>query len=81
VEGEIGPGREIALRIDTSLTQDATGTMAYLEFASMGIPRVRTGLNVSNVDYNSIQTDFRNADDHRFLQSAAGGLLNLATGA
>ncbi len=71
VEGEPGPGREIALRIDQTLTQDATGTMAYLEFESMGIPRVRTDLSVSYVDHNIIQTDFRNADDHRFLQSAA----------
>ncbi len=70
-EGEPGPGREIALRIDQTLTQDATGTMAYLEFESMRIPRVRTGLSVSYVDHNIIQTDYRNADDHRFLQSAA----------
>lgn len=71
VAGEIGPGREIALRIDQTLTQDATGTMAWLEFESMGIPRVRTDLSVSYVDHNLLQTDFRNADDHRFLQSAA----------
>ncbi|MCX7028978.1 MAG: aconitate hydratase [Spirochaetes bacterium] len=71
VGGEIGRGGEIALRIDQTLTQDATGTMTYLEFESMGIPRVRTGLSVSYVDHNIIQTDFRNADDHRFLQSAA----------
>ena len=69
VEGEPGPGREIALRIDQTLTQDATGTMVYLEFESMGIPRVSTELSVSYVDHNIIQTDSRNADDHRFLQS------------
>ena len=71
VEGEPSPGDEIALRIDQTLTQDATGTMAFLEFESMGVPRVRAGLSVSYVDHNIIQTDFRNADDHRFLQSAA----------
>jgi aconitate hydratase len=70
-EGEMKPGEEIGLRIDQTLTQDATGTMAYLEFEAMGIPRVRTKLSVSYVDHNMLQEDFRNADDHLFLQSAA----------
>jgi aconitate hydratase len=71
VEGELRPGGEIGLRIDQTLTQDATGTMAYLEFESMGLPRVMVGRAVSYVDHNIIQTDSRNADDHRFLQSCA----------
>jgi aconitate hydratase len=71
VEGMPAPGSEIGLRIDQTLTQDATGTMAYLEFESMGIARVRVGLAVSYVDHNIIQTDFKNADDHRFLRSCA----------
>jgi aconitate hydratase len=70
-EGQMKPGEEIGLRIDQTLTQDATGTMAYLEFEAMGIPRVRTKLSVSYVDHNMLQEDFRNADDHLFLQSAA----------
>ncbi|MHB0875104.1 MAG: aconitate hydratase, partial [Anaerolineae bacterium] len=64
-------GQEIALRIDQTLTQDATGTMAYLEFEAMGVDRVKTELSVSYVDHNMLQTDFRNADDHRYLQSIA----------
>ena len=71
VEGRLVPGREIAIRIDQTLTQDATGTMAYLQFEAMGIPRVRTKLSVSYVDHNTLQTGFENADDHRFLQSVA----------
>lgn len=71
VEGEPAPGREIGLRVDQTLTQDATGTMAYLEFESLGISRVRVELAVSYIDHNIIQTDYRNADDHRFLQSCA----------
>ncbi len=71
VQGEMAPGKPIAIRIDQTLTQDATGTMAYLEFESIGIPRVRTELSVSYVDHNLLQSDFRNADDHRFLQSIA----------
>ncbi|WP_457573964.1 aconitate hydratase [Desulfolithobacter sp.] len=71
VEGELKKGEEIALRIDQTLTQDATGTMAYLEFEAIGIPRVKTELSVSYVDHNLVQSDFRNADDHRFLQSVA----------
>jgi len=64
-------GEPIALRIDQTLTQDATGTMAYLEFEAIGIDRVQTELSVSYVDHNLLQTDFRNADDHRFLQTVA----------
>jgi aconitate hydratase len=71
VEGEMVPGKEIALRIDQTLTQDATGTMAYLEFEAIGIPSVRTELSVSYIDHNTLQVGFENADDHRFLQSAA----------
>ncbi|MGQ9920996.1 MAG: aconitate hydratase, partial [Desulfobacca sp.] len=71
VSGQMLPGEEIALKIDQTLTQDATGTMAYLEFEAMGVPRVRTELSVSYVDHNLLQTDFKNADDHRFLQSFA----------
>jgi aconitate hydratase len=69
VEGKLETGKEIGLKIDQTLTQDATGTMVYLEFESMGIPRVKTELSVSYIDHNIIQTDFKNADDHRFLQS------------
>lgn len=71
VSGTMEPGQEIALRIDQTLTQDATGTMAYLEFETMGIPRVRTELSVAYVDHNTLQSGFMNADDHRFIQSAA----------
>ena len=69
VSGEMIPGHEIGVRIDQTLTQDATGTMVWLEFESMHIPRVRTELSVSYVDHNMLQNDFRNADDHRYLQS------------
>ncbi|HHU11988.1 MAG TPA: aconitate hydratase [Clostridiaceae bacterium] len=71
VSGEITRGHEIALKIDQTLTQDATGTMAFLEFEAMGIPRVRTELSVAYVDHNMLQEGFENADDHRYLQSAA----------
>jgi len=71
VSGEMNAGEEIAISIDQTLTQDATGTMAYLEFEAMGIPKVRTKLSVSYVDHNTLQSGFRNADDHRFLQSIA----------
>ncbi|HUS82285.1 MAG TPA: aconitate hydratase [Dehalococcoidia bacterium] len=73
VDGEPVAGSEIALRIDQTLTQDATGTMAYLQFEAMGIAHVRTRLSVSYVDHNMLQTGFENADDHRFLQSFAAG--------
>jgi len=71
VEGKMAPGEEIGIRIDQTLTQDATGTIAYLEFESLGIPRVKAELSLSYIDHNIIQTDFKNADDHRFLESIA----------
>ncbi|MDX9870859.1 MAG: aconitate hydratase [Clostridia bacterium] len=71
ISGTLEPGREIGLKIDQTLTQDATGTMAYLEFEAIGLPRVKTELSVSYVDHNTLQTGFENADDHRFLQTAA----------
>ena len=71
VSGEMIAGSEVALKIDQTLTQDATGTMAYLEFETMGIPRVRTELSVAYVDHNTLQSGFENADDHRYLQSVA----------
>ena len=70
-EGEAKAGNEVALRIDNTLTQDATGTMAYLQFEAIGIDRVKTQFSVSFVDHNTLQTDFKNADDHRFLESMA----------
>ena len=71
LSGEMQTGCEVGLKIDQTLTQDATGTMAYLEFESMGIPRVRTELSVAYVDHNTLQTGFENADDHRYLQTVA----------
>ncbi|MBI5097737.1 MAG: aconitate hydratase [Nitrospirae bacterium] len=71
VSGDMKPGEEIAISIDQTLTQDATGTMAYLEFEAMGVPKVKTKLSVSYVDHNTLQTGFENADDHRFLQTIA----------
>lgn len=71
VSGSMEAGKPIAIRIDQTLTQDATGTMAYLQFEALGIPKVRTELSVSYVDHNMLQTDFMNADDHRFLQTLA----------
>ena len=71
VEGEMTPGADIGLRIDQTLTQDATGTMAYLEFEAMGVPRVKTERSVAYIDHNTLQTGFENADDHRFIQSVA----------
>ena len=71
VSGKMISGNEVALRIDQTLTQDATGTMAYLEFETMKIPRVRTELSVAYVDHNTLQSGFENADDHRYLQSVA----------
>lgn len=71
LSGTMANGEEIAIRIDQTLTQDATGTMAYLQFEAMGVPRVRTELSVSYVDHNMLQASFENADDHRFLQSIA----------
>ncbi|MBE6798081.1 MAG: aconitate hydratase [Ruminococcaceae bacterium] len=69
VEGEMLAGNEIALKIDQTLTQDATGTMAYLEFETMGIDRVRTEKSVAYIDHNTLQSGFENADDHRYIQS------------
>lgn len=71
VSGTMVPGEEIAIKIDQTLTQDATGTMAYLQFEAMGIPKVKTELSVSYVDHNTLQSGFENADDHRFLQTVA----------
>ena len=71
VEGSLKPGEEIAITIDQTLTQDATGTMAYLQFESMNILQVKTRLSVSYVDHNMLQTDYRNADDHEYLRSVA----------
>jgi aconitate hydratase len=71
VAGDLTPGEEISLRIDQTLTQDSTGTMAYLQFEAIGVPGVRTELSVSYVDHNTLQVGFENADDHRFLQSIA----------
>lgn len=71
VEGELIPGTEMALRIDQTLTQDATGTMAYLQFEAMGISHVNTEISVSYVDHNTLQSSFENADDHLFLQTVA----------
>lgn len=71
ISGDMTAGSEIALRIDQTLTQDATGTMAYLEFETMGVPRVRTELSVAYIDHNTLQSGFENADDHRFIQSMA----------
>lgn len=71
VEGKMERGNEIGIKIDQTLTQDATGTMAYLEFETMGIPRVRTELSVAYIDHNTLQSGFMNADDHKFIQSMA----------
>ena len=71
VKGKFEPGKEIAIKIDQTLTQDATGTMAYLQFEAMGLPKVKTELSVSYIDHNTIQVGFENADDHRYLQSIA----------
>ncbi|MEA4964491.1 MAG: aconitate hydratase [Oscillospiraceae bacterium] len=71
VSGELTPGSEIALKIDQTLTQDATGTMAYLEFEAIGIPRVKTERSVAYIDHNTLQSGFENADDHRYIQTAA----------
>ena len=71
VSGEILPGKEVSIKIDQTLTQDATGTMAYLQFEALGLDRVRTELSVSYVDHNMLQTGFENADDHRYLQTVA----------
>ncbi len=71
VAGEKKPGKEVAVRIDQTLTQDATGTMAYLQFEAMGVPSVKTEVSVSYVDHNTLQEGFENADDHLYLQTVA----------
>ncbi len=71
VSGEMVAGKEVAIRIDQTLTQDATGTMSYLQFEALGLDRVKTELSVSYVDHNMLQTGFENADDHRYLQTVA----------
>lgn len=71
VDGTPSVGNEVGLRIDQTLTQDATGTMAYLEYEAMGIPRVKTELSVAYIDHNTLQNGFMNADDHRFIRTVA----------
>jgi aconitate hydratase len=71
IEGELKAGSPVAIRVDQTLTQDATGTMAYLQFEAMGLSRVKTELSISYVDHNTLQNGYENADDHRFLQSIA----------
>ncbi|MFC1898534.1 aconitate hydratase [Candidatus Cloacimonadota bacterium] len=71
IEGKAEQGSEVGIRIDQTLTQDATGTMAYLQFEAMGVPKVKTELSVSYVDHNTVQIGFENADDHKYLQSVA----------
>ena len=71
VSGDKKAGKEVAVRIDQTLTQDATGTMAYLQFEAMGVPRVKTEKSVSYVDHNTLQEGFENADDHLYLQTVA----------
>ena len=78
VSGELEPGKKIAIRIDQTLTQDATGTMAFLQFEAMGVPRVRTKTSVSYVDHNMLQAGFENADDHRV--PVRGDRVSRATG-
>ena len=71
ISGELTPGEEISIRIDQTLTQDSTGTMAYLQFEAMGIGRVKTRRSVAYIDHNTLQTGFENADDHAFIKSVA----------
>ncbi len=71
VDGEMVPGSEIGLKMDQTLTQDATGTMAYLEFEAMGIDRVKTERSVAYIDHNTLQSGFENADDHKYIQAVA----------
>ncbi|HEC81092.1 MAG TPA: aconitate hydratase, partial [Thermoplasmatales archaeon] len=71
VEGVPEKGSEVGIKIDQTLTQDATGTMAYLQFEAMGVPKVKTELSVSYVDHNTVQIGFENADDHKYLQTVA----------
>jgi aconitate hydratase len=71
ISGEMTPGKEISIRIDQTLTQDSTGTMAYLQFEAIGIPRVRTEKSVAYIDHNTLQAGFENADDHKYIQTVA----------
>src|SRR5512136_3418272 len=71
VEGKPEKGKEVGIKIDQTLTQDATGTMAYLQFEAMNVPKVKTELSVSYVDHNTVQIGFENADDHKYLQTVA----------
>jgi len=71
IDGRMEPGEQIGVSIDYTLTQDSTGTLTYLEFEAMGVPRVKTKLSLSFIDHNMLQNDFRNADDHRYLQGVA----------
>src|SRR5210317_125783 len=71
IEGKLVQGNEIGIKIDQTLTQDATGTMAYLQFEAMGIPRVKTEVSVSYVDHNTLQEGFEKADDHKYLETVA----------
>ena len=71
ISGNMIPGKEIAIKIDQTLTQDSTGTMAYLQFEAMGIPRVKTERSVAYIDHNTLQTGFENADDHKYIQTVA----------
>lgn len=71
VSGEMTPGSEISVRIDQTLTQDSTGTMAYLQFEAIGVPRVKTKLSVAYIDHNMLQSGFENADDHKYIQTVA----------
>lgn len=80
VEGEMKVGTEIGLRIDQTLTQDATGTMAYLEFEAMGVDRVKTEKSVAYIDHNTLQTGFENADDHRYIQSVTKSTVFISAG-
>jgi aconitate hydratase len=71
IEGELKPGQEIGIKIDQALLQDATGTLVQLELEAMGLDRAKTEVAVQYVDHNLLQTDYKNADDHKFLKSAA----------
>ena len=71
LSGNMQPGEEIGLRIDQTLTQDSTGTMAYLQFEALGLDQVKTELSVAYVDHNMLQAGFENADDHKYLQTVA----------
>ena len=71
VSGKMKAGQEISIRIDQTLTQDSTGTMAYLQFEAMGIPRVKTKKSLAYIDHNTLQASFENADDHKYIQNGS----------